>query len=232
MSIENRLSRLQSLKSAGETVKIQKKEEQDAQEVQERARQEQESNQKEQEGTQIKEKMGESSAKLEKLTVGLQEAKGMDMEGFPEDIIAEIQAEISGIEEEIKTVNTKIQELQRRLDVLNDKPEKSTEGVSESHQEVQEVEDTEKEVTAESILEQAEQEITDSEDIPEYAKDAAIAFLKEIKDKDPRTVSWFAVLSKEFDPTLEKAYKDEYDCNSESRRVAGTVVLRYNHFPH
>jgi len=54
-------------------------------------------------------------------------------------------------------------------------------------------------------------------------KSVSITNLNQIKDKDPQTVSWFGVLFKDFDPSLEQAQQYSADYDSESRRVADVL---------
>jgi len=221
MSIGDRLTRLQSLKNAGETAKTEKGEKKTQETQGESAKAEQERAAREQESTQIQESMAESRTKLSELTTGLQEAEGINMEGFPAEVVAEIQVEIAGIKEEIETVNAEIQALQQRLEVLNGG---ATDVVAEVVSEEQEDGNVEiAEVNAESIFADAQQEIMDAEDIPAGMKESVVDFLSKIKDKDPKTVSWYGVLFKEFDPSLEQAQQYSADYDSESRRVVDVL---------
>ena len=221
MSMEDRLARLRALQSEGETAKAEK----EAQATQERSKQDQERAVREQESVQIQESIAESQTRLSELTEGLQKAEDTNMEGFPAEVAEGIQTLIADIKKDIETANAEIQELQQRLDTLTTPAEESTEaGVDESQPEgVDVVEGTEQETTEKSVLEQSAQEIADSADIPEEMKQSAVVFLNQIKDKDPQTVSWFGVLFKDFDPSLEQAQQYSADYDSESRRVADVL---------
>jgi len=135
--------------------------------------------------------------------------------------IEENAQEINRLNIQVQSLNAEIQALQQRLEVLNGG---ATDVVAEVVSEEQEDGNVEiAEVNAESIFADAQQEIMDAEDIPAGMKESVVDFLSKIKDKDPKTVSWYGVLFKEFDPSLEQAQQYSADYDSESRRVVDVL---------